>query len=66
MGKAKNMDLANRIKRLASGERFEISGKRERISACKAIRVLRDAGVLKLDVITRETDEPGKFLVIAL
>jgi hypothetical protein len=60
------LNLASKIKALKSGQRFSINGKKARNEANRAIKTLRDAGVLTVEVITRETDKTEVFNVIAL
>lgn len=50
------MTLARRIKRLHKGERFSVGNEKERIEACKIIKVLREAGVLTGEVITKKLE----------
>lgn len=66
MSKTKNLSLANQIRSMKSGDRFEVKGKSQRIIVCRTIKTLRDAGVITLDIITRENGTKGKFNVIAL
>lgn len=65
MSKTKSMTLASKIRNIKPHERIAIGGKKERIEACKIIKVFRDSGVLTLDVITME-NKPGEFEVVAI
>jgi hypothetical protein len=58
--------LARQIVNLKPRHRFSINGKKARNEANRAIKTLRDAGVLTVEVITRETDKTEVFNVIAL
>ena len=62
---SKTLSLAARIKRMKKGDRFTISDKKERIRACQAINILKDAGSVTLDIRTG-TNDKGEFFVYAL
>ena len=60
---AKN--LADKIKSLKIGESFNVVGVSDRMITLRTIRTLRDAGILKVKVITKDNKD-GTFKVAAI
>lgn len=61
------LELAARIKRLKSGESFFLQGAKARRKALQMAKTLKQAGVIKFDLTTREIGYNSEyFKVIAL
>ena len=60
----KELNLAQRIRAMKTGDSFDVTTKAERESALKIAKTLFDAGVIEFRLMTRETDA-GAFKVVA-
>lgn len=60
----KELNLAQRIRAMKTGDSFDVTTKAEREAALKIAKTLFDAGVIKFRLMTRET-EAGAFKVVA-
>jgi hypothetical protein len=62
---SKQFAIAQRIKAMKLGDSFTVATERERQGASKAAKVLKSAGVIAFDLVTKETED-GKFKVVAI
>lgn len=60
----KNLTLVQRIKRMKIGQHFHVATKGEQQNACRAAKVLKQAGIIEFDVVTKRDGEQWKVAAI--
>lgn len=61
----KQIEIAQRVRQLKVGKHFMVKSERERQSASRVAKSLKDSGVIDFDVVTKEGDN-GEFKVAAI
>lgn len=59
-----DLNLASKIKNLKLGEHFMVGSEQERQAVCRTAKVLKEAGAIAFDIVTKKDGK--KFKVAAI
>ncbi len=61
---SKEMNIAMRVKALKTGKFFMVATEKQRQEVCRAAKLLKDAGVIEFDVVTKREGDAFKVAAI--